>query len=367
MNEEKIRVLVVDDSVVIRRLLCDVLSSAEGIEVVGTAADGRIALAKIQQQGPHVVTLDIEMPNLNGLETLKEIRKSRPDLRVIMFSTLTERGATATLDALALGADDYVAKPSNVGNFSLGAQQIREQLVPKIRALFSRRRVAPSRALAQHAQSPNPICRRKFGTPQQVEIVAMGTSTGGPNALAAVIPLLPRDFPVPVLVVQHMPPTFTRMLAQRLSAASQLAVREAEPGQLVEPGTVWVAPGDFHMTITQDGTSIRLVTHQNAPENSCRPAVDVLFRGAAEVYGSGVLAVIMTGMGQDGLRGCEHVSAAGGQIVIQDESTSVVWGMPGFVAKAGLADKVLPLDEIAEEIHRRVRVGTPRPAFGNAR
>jgi two-component system chemotaxis response regulator CheB len=190
-----------------------------------------------------------------------------------------------------------------------------------------------------------------------VDIVAIGTSTGGPNALAEVIPHLPADLPVPVVIVQHMPPTFTRFLAERLTAASSLLVQEGVSGTLVEPGRAWIAPGDFHMNLWRDHSALRLGVFQAAPENSCRPSVDVLFRSVAEVFGPNALAVVMTGMGQDGLRGCELIRAANGQIIVQDEASSVVWGMPGFVAKAGLADSILPVKEIAGEIVRRVQRG----------
>jgi two-component system chemotaxis response regulator CheB len=196
---------------------------------------------------------------------------------------------------------------------------------------------------------------------QRVDIVAIGTSTGGPNALAELIPHLPADFLVPVVIVQHMPPTFTRFLAERLTAASSLVVQEGVSGGLVERGCAWIAPGDFHMKLRRDERAVRLNVFQAAPENSCRPSVDVLFRSVAEVFGKNALAVVMTGMGQDGLRGCELIKEAHGQVIVQDEASSVVWGMPGYVAKAGLADSVLPLTEIADEIVRRVRCGRPGP------
>jgi two-component system chemotaxis response regulator CheB len=186
-------------------------------------------------------------------------------------------------------------------------------------------------------------------------VLAIGASTGGPNALAEVFSRLPADLPVPIVLVQHMPPMFTRLLAERLSAQFPIRFHEAGSGSVVEPGHAWVAPGDHHMTVVRDGLHVRLLLHQDPPENSCRPAVDVLLRSVARTFGPESLTVILTGMGQDGLRGCEAVRAAGGQILVQDEATSVVWGMPGFVARAGLADRVLPLPQIADEILRRVR------------
>jgi two-component system chemotaxis response regulator CheB len=350
----KIRVLVVDDAVVIRRLVSDELAADPAIEVVGTAANGRIALNKLTHVNPDLVILDVEMPELDGLATLREIRKTHPKLPVIMFSALTERGASATLDALSLGASDYFAKPSSSSGIESSLQVIRDELIPAIKALCGRAGigVAPPSAPATVAAPARP----RTGT-GIIEIVAIGASTGGPNALADVFAGLPADFPVPIVIVQHMPPMFTRLLAERLSAQSRLAVEEGRPNSVLRPGHAWLAPGDFHMTVSRDALQTRIQLNQNPPENSCRPAADVLFRSVAHVYGANALGVILTGMGQDGLRGCELIRAAGGQVLAQDEATSVVWGMPGFVAKAGLADRVMPLSLIASEIVRRVRIG----------
>jgi two-component system, chemotaxis family, protein-glutamate methylesterase/glutaminase len=357
----KIRVLVVDDSVVIRRMVSDVLSGEPDIEVAGTAADGRIALQKIEQVNPDILTLDVEMPVMDGLETLKQLRKSNRRLPVIMFSTVTERGASATMDALALGASDYVTKPANVGSAAAALEKIRAELIPKIRAHVLQTATSSttrlfSMAAAHKAQltstlaAPRPIASR-------VEIVAIGTSTGGPNALADLVPLLPSTFPVPVVIVQHMPPIFTKYLADRLSSKSQIPVMEAVNHQELLPGHAYIAPGDFHMVMERSKDGVRIRTQQEQPENSCRPAVDALFRSVAEVYRGDTLAVIMTGMGQDGLRGCGRIREAGGHILAQDEATSVIWGMPGYVATAGLADVILPLGLIAGEIVRRVAIG----------
>lgn len=367
----KIRVLVVDDSVVVRQLVSNVLSEDPDIEVVGVAANGRIALAKIEQVNPDVVTLDIEMPVLDGLATLKELRKSHPRLPVIMFSTLTARGGTATLNALSLGASDYVTKPSNVGQLSEAMAQIRDALNPKIKALCAKVLgghvsgiVAPRKAILPKLGEPQRLSRAG-GRPgnHPVEVVTVGVSTGGPNALAEMIPQLPVDLPVPVLIVQHMPPLFTKLLADRLAGLSGLDVREGVDGAVVEPGTVWLAPGDHHMVVRREADTVRLALNQDPPENSCRPAADPLFCSVAEAYGPGTLAVVMTGMGRDGFQGCVHVRHGGGQIVVQDEATSVVWGMPGFVAEADMADRVVPLDRIADVIVSRVRLNRARP-FG---
>jgi two-component system, chemotaxis family, protein-glutamate methylesterase/glutaminase len=357
----KIRVLIVDDSVVIRRVLADELGKDPALEIAGTAANGLIALARLTQVNPDIVILDVEMPEMDGLTALKQIRKTHPRLPVIMFSSLTARGAEATLDALAFGASDYFTKPANAGGLDASLEVVREQLIPKIKALCTRDgRGTPEKAPPTSTISPTsvsspakPAVSRPASGP--VEVLAIGTSTGGPNALAELFRKLPADFPVPIVIVQHMPPMFTRLLAERLSANCPIAVQEAVPGAPLEPGKAWIAPGNYHMTLMREGRQVRTLLNQDPPENSCRPAVDVLFRSLAKVYGPNSLSVILTGMGQDGLRGCEFVREAGGQILAQDEASSVVWGMPGYVARAGLADRVLPLSLIADEILRRVK------------
>jgi two-component system chemotaxis response regulator CheB len=327
------------------------------------AASGRIALAKIPQVNPDVVTLDVEMPELSGLETLTEIRKQWPRLPVIMFSSATERGAAATLEALSCGATDYVTKPSQTGSVDEARQRVRAELVPKLKAFAprvvpapERRAVVPATAVPSPRLGPSP----RFG-PRRVEVLAIGVSTGGPNALSELLPALPPWFPVPIVVVQHMPPVFTRLLAERLAARCAFPVREGVSGARLEPGHVWLAPGDHHMTLVRVGGAVELATNQDPPENSCRPAVDPLFRSAAAVYGAGTLAVVLTGMGHDGLRGCEHVHERGGRILVQDQATSVVWGMPGAVADAGLAERILPLSDMASEILLRVQLDRMRP------
>jgi two-component system chemotaxis response regulator CheB len=350
----KIRVLVVDDAAVFRRAVSDGLSADPALEVVGTAANGRIALAKLPQLNPDLVILDVEMPEMDGLATLREIRKVYPRLPVIMFSALTERGAAATLDALALGATDYFAKPA-AGGLEASLRVIRDELIPEIKALCGRATGPEVKPLASLAGTTSEAAGHGRGGP--VEVVAVAASTGGPNALADLFAALPADLPVPVVVVQHMPPMFTRLLAERLSARSPVKVDEGRTGGVLRPGHAWIAPGDFHMTVARDGIQARVAVNQDPPENSCRPAADVLFRSVARAFGPAALAVVLTGMGQDGLRGCEAIREAGGQVIVQDEPTSVVWGMPGFVARAGLADRVLPLGLVAPEIVRRARAG----------
>jgi len=346
-----IRVLVVDDSVVVRRVVCDALASSAEVEIAGTAASGAIALAKIPQLNPDVITLDIEMPGLDGIQTLVEIRKRYPKLPVIMFSTLTERGAAITLEALSLGASDYATKPANSTSLAGAIEQVQQELIAKIVCLGRRTTITGS---PQASVMP----RRVLGG-QRIDIVAIGTSTGGPNALAALIPGLPADFPIPVVLVQHMPPVFTRLLADRLNTLSPLEVHEGEAGKILEPGHVWIAPGGHHMTVARRGKDAVLSKNDDPPENSCRPAVDVLFRSVAQVYGPNVLAVVLTGMGSDGLRGSEWIRENGGDVVAQDEATSVVWGMPGAVVTAGLASEIYPIGTMAKEIITRVTDSRP--------
>ena len=341
----RIRVMVVDDAVVIRKILTDALAADPDIEVVGTAANGKIALAKLDQLKPDLVTLDVEMPEMDGLQTLREIRKVKPRLPVVMFSTLTSRGGAATLDALSAGASDYVCKPANVGSVTAAMARIREELIPKVKALCGRSTPPTTLQPIAPRQAFPPAARRP------VEAVVIGISTGGPNALAEIMPMLPPTLGVPVLIVQHMPPVFTKLLAERLATRCPLPVVEATAGEAVVANKVYIAPGDFHMAVTPRRT-VELT--QAPPENSCRPAVDVLFRSAAAVFGGGTLAAVLTGIGSDGLAGCQAVRKAGGGVLVQDEATSAVWGMPGAVARAGLAEQQVPLRDVAHAIARRV-------------
>jgi two-component system chemotaxis response regulator CheB len=352
----KIRVLVVDDAVVMRKLISEALSRDPEIEVAGVAANGRIALLKMPQINPDIITLDVEMPEMDGLETLRELRKTYPKLPVIMFSTLTTRGAEATLDALSLGASDYVAKPANVGSVTECLERLRDDLVAKIkvhcRHVLPMPAVAPVPVAIRPVATPKLAAARTMGVP---DAVCVATSTGGPNALAELFGHFPANFPLPLLIVQHMPPLFTAMLAERLSKLGSVKFCEGAEGQVVEAGRAYIAPGGKHMEVRRSGLQVVLHLHEGTPENSCRPAADVLFRSAVTVYGGNLLGVVMTGMGQDGLRGCSLIRERGGQVVVQDEISSVVWGMPGSVAQAGCADAILPLDQLAGEITRRCR------------
>ncbi len=354
----KARILIVDDSAVIRRVLTDQLSSDADLEVVGHASNGRIALQRVEQLSPDLVVLDVEMPELDGLATLAQLRRSRPKLPVIMFSSLTAPAAAATVDALLLGANDYVTKPS-AGE---GNARIHDELIPKIKVACGILAAAPTPAAAPPAhRGPLPAAHEGPAAaagaeppPSRPDVLLIGASTGGPNALTAFFSHLPREFPVPIALVQHMPPMFTAILAERLTQASEIRVCEAADGMGLEAGRAYVAPGDFHMRLRREGTKVLARLDREPPENACRPAVDVLFRSAAEVYGRHILAVIMTGMGQDGLRGSRAVREAGGRILAQDEATSVVWGMPGAVARGGLAERVLALNLLGPEVVHRV-------------
>jgi two-component system, chemotaxis family, protein-glutamate methylesterase/glutaminase len=429
---QKIRVMVVEDSSVVRRVLVEEINGQPDMLVSETAANGRIALDKMALSVPDLVILDIEMPELDGLATLEPLRKLAPRVPVIMFSSLTDLGAAATLEALARGATDFFAKPKSQGGLDSSRQLIRAELIPAIRTLAGGRSDAlppptasrpptaftsasfgmaatpsvpsaaslpaaaipagsisaaslpagsisaaaassataasPSSAAAAAksgsiAASPPAVTsvnrESSFTTSPLVrlDVVAIGASTGGPNAFADLFQSLGGDLPVPIVIAQHMPPGFTRMLAERLSKVSRIPTFEAADNVELEPGKAWIAPGDFHMTVVRDGARVRLRTNQEPPEHGCRPAVDPLFRSVAKTFGANTLAIVLTGMGQDGLRGAEAIRAANGQVFAQDQASSVVWGMPGFVARAGLADRVLPLSLMAAEILRRLKVG----------
>jgi two-component system, chemotaxis family, protein-glutamate methylesterase/glutaminase len=352
-NGRAIRVLIVDDSVVIRRLVGLALGEDPAFEVVGVAANGSIALRKIVELKPDAVTLDIEMPEMDGLETLRRIRREFPKLRVVMFSTLTQRGAAHTLEALSLGADDYVTKAANVGSLDTSLRALREELGPKIKQFFGRPApVSAQTPAAPPIPKPSPATGPAPKRARRPAIVAVAVSTGGPNALADIFPLFPGDLPCPMVVTQHMPPMFTRLLAERLNAKSALRVAEAEEGMALEPGLALIAPGDFHLKLRRAGGRVEATLDRGAPENSCRPAADVMFRSVLDVYGGDAVCVVLTGMGKDGLEGARLLREAGAPVVAQDEATSVVWGMPGHVVQAGLAESVVPLERVPAAVLR---------------
>jgi two-component system chemotaxis response regulator CheB len=360
----KIKVLIADDSVVIRKMLSDTMNQDPAIEVVGTAANGSICLKKIPLVKPDIISLDIEMPEMNGLEALEKIRAEWPDLPVIMFSTLTQSGATATLDALAKGATDYVTKPSTATGLDQGIERIKSELIIKIKALCSETvgldipnsLPKPKPAVIQ----PEDLKRaQEQKALHRIDVVTIGVSTGGPNALADLMPAFPANFPVPIVIAQHMPPYFTKLLADRLNSKTELTVQECENGSVLQPGHVYIAPGDYHMVVEQHKDDVVALVNQEPQENFCRPSADVLFRSVAKAFGRNALAVVMTGMGHDGTNGCQHIQDRGGQVIVQDEATSVVWGMPGFVVKGRLADQILPLDQIADALIKKSLTGRP--------
>jgi len=340
------RVLVVDDSVVVRRVVTRALATEPGVEVVGAARDGRVAVAKVDSLRPDVVILDLEMPEMDGLQALAEIRRGHPELPVIVYSHLTTQAASATFDALALGASDFALKPSANG-IGLAEESVRTALLPLIRGL------AASSDHEPPAEPPRP----PFTPKHAVSAVVIAVSTGGPDSLAAVIRGLPADLEVPVLVVQHMPPIFTHILAERLDRRSLLPVAEAAHGDEVVAGKIYIAAGGHHMALSRSGEAVVVDINDEPPENSCRPAADVLFRAAVDVYGAGVLAVVMTGMGHDGLSGARAVRNAGGTVIAQSKASSIIASMPGAVADAGLADAVVPLDDLANVLVRFVSEG----------
>jgi two-component system chemotaxis response regulator CheB len=348
-----VRVLVIDDSVVARRVVAHAIDAEPGLVLAGTAPNGRAAIDKLGLLRPDVLVLDLDMPVMNGFEMLAAVRQSHPDLPVIVFSHLTRSGAAATLDALALGATGFALKPRADG-IGMAEELVRTELLPLILAVAKR----PEEVVTPAAPGPAPAPNQRNLERTPIAAVVIGVSTGGPNALAELIPCLPANLPVPVFIVQHMPAVFTQMLAERLDRVARVHVTEAASSEPVVAGRVYVAPGGRHMAVRGTPTFAEIELTDDLPENSCRPSADVLFRSAARVYGSGVAGIVLTGMGSDGLRGCEAVRAAGGAVMVQDARTSVVASMPCAVADAGLANAVLPLPEVGPTLVRWI-TGAP--------
>ncbi len=363
MSNDNIRVLVVDDTVTYRKIISDVLAGLPGIEVVGTAANGKIAMAKIEQLHPDVLTLDLEMPEMDGLEVLRRLKHSGSDIGAILLSGSTDHGAKATMEALELGAFDFVAKPTGTTPEE-NAQMLRSELRPKMEAYARTRHVhnllnrpKPAPAETDSLAETDSVAQRMqqvIGRGSKPEIVAIGISTGGPPALNRMLSRLPADLPVPVLIVQHMPPVFTKSLADDLNGRCALTIEEATDGQAVLPGHVLIAPGAKQMKVVRDGPSTHVEVTDDPPENSCRPSVDYLFRSVTRAYGAAAVGVIMTGMGNDGAQGCRQMKQRGATIIAQDEASCVVFGMPREPVTEGVADVVAPLDSIAAEIMQLV-------------
>lgn len=345
VRDPRIRVMVVDDSAIVRGLIVQTLERDPALSVVARAAQGEAALAELDRTAVDVVVLDIEMPVMDGLTALPLILKKRPEVKVIMASTLTRRNARISLQALEAGAADYVPKPETGG--LVGAEEFARELTAKVKALGRRARPAHAPTLAAPVVRPAPL-----SPPVRPGVVAIGGSTGAPPALMALFADLKDELEQAVLLTQHMPPTFTAMLAEQLERTGVRPAAEARDGEPILPGRIYVAPGGWHMTVGLSGSVPVIRLNQEAPEHFCRPSVDPMLRSAAAIYGPGVLAVILTGMGADGAEGCRAVAEAGGRFVVQDEATSVVWGMPGAAAKTGLAEAVLPLTQIAPWVRR---------------
>lgn len=343
------RVLVVDDSAVVRGLVARWIEADSRLEVAATCADGEQAVKRAGELQPDLVVLDVEMPRMDGLTALPLILKAAPKARVIMASTLTLKGGEVTLRALSLGAADYAPKPE-AGKVA-GAETYRAELLQKLLALAP----GASRPAASARPVPAPAPRpRSFTMPGKTELMVIGSSTGGPQALREVATVLPRDARCPIVIVQHMPKLFTAILAEHLSKVG-LPAREAIDGEVLQAGRIYVAPGDFHLTVRGAPGAFTAHIDQSPPVNFCRPAVDPLFASAAEAAGRNLVAAVLTGMGHDGREGARKIREAGGRVIAQDQATSVVWGMPGAVAEAGLADQILPLAEIGPVLARYLK------------
>ncbi len=345
-----VKVLIVDDSAFMRNALSSMLSSDPEIQIVGKARDGLEAIELIEKLRPDIVTMDVEMPRMDGITALKHIMEKNP-VPVIMVSSLTVEGAKVTLDAFDLGAVDFI--PKNLSDLSVNIVKIREILIDKIkhiaRAGIIRKRIRPTTA-PRTIEIPKSMPVRTTGE-RRVGIVSIGTSTGGPKALQEIIPKLPKDFPTPIVIAQHMPPNFTGPFAERLNQLSQITVKEAEEGEPLKPGVALIAPGRGHMRVSRPRGILTVVTiSENKEEFIYRPSVDALMFSVSEFFPGRALGVILTGMGNDGCKGLIEVKKTGGRIFAQNEDTCVVYGMPKAVVDAGIADKILAIEEMAGEI-----------------
>jgi two-component system, chemotaxis family, protein-glutamate methylesterase/glutaminase len=353
---DSVKVMIVDDSAFMRFAIAQQLNEYPGIVVVGTASNGREALTLIPKLQPDVITLDVEMPHMDGLTTLRHIMTDFPR-PVIMFSSLTKEGAAETVQALMLGAVDFIPKPANRTDIREVMKDMTSKIMHAARAKVKYVPLRPVVSLrsAYENNSGKGLSTYHKTTP----IVLIGASTGGPGALSEVIPLLPEDFPCPVLIVQHMPAGFTHSLSERLNSISQLNVKEAEPGDALLVGQVLLAPGGFHMTIDENE---RIALNQKPTVHGVRPAVDVTLLSLVQRYGNNIIAVIMTGMGSDGTHGASLLHSEGGYVIAEDESTCVVWGMPRSVVEAGAADAVHPRTQIVSAVESAIRKLKSQPS-----
>ncbi len=352
MTANPIRVMIVDDSAVVRGAIGRMLDAAGDIKVVTTATNGQQALEALRHTVVDLVLLDVEMPVMDGISVLPVILERYPAVRVVMQSSLTQEGAAITMQALSLGAADFIAKPTAKG--AAGLVTMEHDVIAKVRAIgrATPRKPPTKPSGASPSLVPAPTRARSIigGEASEPRIFAIASSTGGPNALAELLSHLPKEVGIPIVITQHMPPVFTGLLAQRLARDCGRACVEATQGMPLLAGRVHIAPGDFHMLVaTHEGAPFLRLT-QTDPENHCRPAADPMLRSVASVYGAGALVAVLTGMGDDGRRGCEVIRERGGRVIAQDEATSVVWGMPGAVVNAGLADLVLPIGQIAAKV-----------------
>jgi len=347
-GHKKIRVLVVDDSALVRQMLTDMLQQDPGIEVVGTAHDPFMAREKIKQLNPDVLTLDVEMPRMDGVTFLRNLMRLRP-MPVVMVSTLTQKGSEITLDALELGAVDFVSKPTV--DIAHAFSDYAAEIIAKVK-VASRAHVRELRSVAerQSADAVLPAVKtRHFKTTDP--LIALGASTGGTEAIREVLEVMPADSPA-MVITQHIPEAFSKPFAQRMNRCSQMIVTEATDGEQILPGHAYIAPGDRHLLVVRDGARFRCRLHDGPPVNRHRPSVDVMFRSVAQNVGPNAVGVILTGMGDDGAVGLQEMKQAGARTIAQDEKTSVVWGMPGEAVKLGCVDDVVPLSEVARKIHK---------------
>ncbi|MGE3770096.1 MAG: chemotaxis response regulator protein-glutamate methylesterase [Bdellovibrionales bacterium] len=345
------RVMVVDDSAVIRGLVARALEVDADIKVVASVADGQMAVNSLAKSDAEVVVLDIEMPVMNGLEALPKLLAINPHVKIIVSSTLTLENAEVSFRALELGAADYIPKPDTKKLHA--AVDFKRELTSKVKVYGALARSLMSGGGSRGGSQPKQATAARPVPAARPEIIAIGSSTGGPQALFSVLASL-KDVPVPIVITQHMPPRFTTILAQHITSQAGVPCTEARSGDKLEAGKAFLAPGDYHMTFEGVPGSVRVVLNQEAPENFCRPAVDPMLRSLAAIYGKRVVVAILTGMGNDGMKGAQSIADAGGTIVAQDEATSIVWGMPAAVAKAGLADAIMSLNTIGPWLREQV-------------
>lgn len=345
-----VRILVVDDSAVVRGLLNRALSDEHDLSVVGSVRHGEDALSWLKRHEADIMLLDVEMPVMDGLTTLKHVQTLHPELNVVMVSSQTNSGADSTLQALAQGAVACVAKPV-AQNTAACVAQLATDLKPLLRELAgSRPRRSGSVTTQRAAADANNEYQPSHHSAVPPEVLVVGASTGGPQALSTFLTSLPRTIDIPIVIVQHMPPMFTATLAVHLSKDCGRPGQEAEQGQLLQPDHLYIAPGEWHVELSRNGGELYSHLHQGPPEHFCRPSVNPLFRSAAECCGAATLAVMLTGMGSDGLEGTRDIKGFGGRVIAQDEPSSVVWGMPGAIARENLADQVLPLSRIGDAV-----------------